>query len=160
MKINDRFGETTPIIFPESDWILQHSQHILDSFYDWTGRSLLVVSGDALERAQQLFEAPFALLSHGTEADPIFNYGNRQALLQFGYSWAEFTQLPSRCSAEPILQEERSALLAASRSQGIITNFQAIRIDRWGNPFSIQNGILWNLRDQQGQYIGQAATYS
>jgi len=120
----------------------------------------LDVSGDAHDRARQLFEAPFALMSHNTAADPIFNYGNRRALLQFGYTWAEFTQLPSRYSAEPIAQEERSALLAVSRSQGIIENFQAIRIDRWGKPFTITNGILWNLMDEKGAYIGQAATYS
>jgi hypothetical protein len=145
---------------PESDWILPHTQRLLDSFQYWTGRSLLDVSGDAHDRARQLFEAPFALMSHNTAADPIFNYGNRRALLQFGYTWAEFTQLPSRYSAEPIAQEERSALLAVSRSQGIIENFQAIRIDRWGKPFTITNGILWNLMDEKGAYIGQAATYS
>lgn len=145
---------------PESDWILQHTQHLLDSFHYWTGRSLLEVSGNEYDRAQQLFEAPFALMSHNTEADPIFNYGNRRALLQFGYTWAEFTQLPSRYSAEPIAQEERSALLAASRSQGIIENFNAVRIDRWGKRFTIRNGILWNLLDEDGIYRGQAAVYA
>jgi len=27
-----------------------------------------------------MFEAPFVLISHGTEDDPILNYGNRVAL--------------------------------------------------------------------------------
>ena len=79
---------------PESDWILQQTQRLLDSFQYWTGRSLLEVSGNEYDRAQQLFEAPFALMSHNTEADPIFNYGNRRALLQLGYTWDGNHSLP------------------------------------------------------------------
>jgi hypothetical protein len=30
--------------------------------------------------AQFLFEAPFVVVSHGIEANPILNYGNKKAL--------------------------------------------------------------------------------
>lgn len=67
--------------FPwQQEIIIRHSQRILKSFQHWTGRCLLDVSGSPQEVAQALFAASFVLASHGTEADPIFNYGNRQAL--------------------------------------------------------------------------------
>lgn len=136
------------------------SQRIVDSFQHWLHRPLIEVAGTPDEIAQALFEAPFALMAHGTEADPIFNYGNRMALERFGMDWETFTAMPSRYSAEPIAQEERNRLLQASQEKGVIPNFQAIRVTRSGERFRIENGILWNLLDEQGECCGQAAIYS
>jgi hypothetical protein len=72
---------TSDRLFPwQQQAIINHSQRLLHSFQHWTGRSLLDVNGSPVEIAQALFEAPFVLVSHGTEPDPIFNYGNRRAL--------------------------------------------------------------------------------
>jgi len=38
-----------------------------------TGNSLVNIEGSAEKQAQALFEAPFVLISHGTEDDPILN---------------------------------------------------------------------------------------
>jgi hypothetical protein len=100
---------------PKFPWknsqVIQHSQRLLKSFQHWTGRSLLNRStlnlsenllAERLERlAQDLFEAPFVVVSHGMESDPIFNYGNRQALDLWELDWQSFTQMPSRQSAAP-----------------------------------------------------------
>ena len=67
---------------------------------------MLDVNGSPLETAKALFEASFVLASHGTELDPIFNYGNRKALELWELSWEEFTRIPSRRSAEEVVQEE------------------------------------------------------
>jgi len=50
-----------------------YNQHLLRSFQYWTGNSLVNIEGSAEKQAQALFEAPFVLISHGTEDDPILN---------------------------------------------------------------------------------------
>ncbi|HYW18270.1 MAG TPA: MEKHLA domain-containing protein [Nodularia sp. (in: cyanobacteria)] len=148
------------IKFPwQQETLIIHSQRILNSFQHWLGYSLLDVSGSPAEIAQALFEAPFILAAHGTEANPIFNYGNRKALEQWEMSWEEFTRTPSRKTAEAVVQEERDRLLAEAATKGF-SYFSGVRITSTGKRFQIEDGILWNLLDQQHQYCGQAAVYS
>jgi MEKHLA domain len=146
--------------FPwQQEAIINHSQRLMYSFKHWTGRCLLDVSGTPKEIAQALFEAPFVLISHGIEADPIFNYGNRKALQLWEFSWSEFTKMPSRQSAEEVVQEERDRLLAEAATKGF-SNFSGVRITSTGKRFQIQDGILWNLLNKQNQHSGQAAVCS
>ena len=140
--------------------IIQLSDRIFKSFEYWLKRPLIEVGYSSEEIAQALFEAPFALMAHGTEADPIFSYGNRFALESFGFTWETFTKMPSRYSAEPVEREERERLLQDSQRQGFIPKFQVVRVTRTGQHFLIEDGILWNLLDEQEQYCGQAAIYS
>ncbi|MBW4450219.1 MAG: MEKHLA domain-containing protein [Spirirestis rafaelensis WJT71-NPBG6] len=147
---------TNTIQFPwQQEAIARHSQRLLHSYQHWTGTSLLNVSGTSEEIAQALF----VLVSHGTQADPIFNYGNRKALQLWELSWEEFTKMPSRKSAEKIVQEERDRLLAEAASKGF-SNFSAVRITSTGKRFQIQDGILWNLIDEQNRHCGQASVFS
>lgn len=60
--------------------VIAWSQQLLDSFHHWTSRDLLIRSGSIEDQAQALFAAPFVVVSHGTEPDPILNYGNQTAL--------------------------------------------------------------------------------
>ncbi|KST67842.1 MEKHLA domain-containing protein [Mastigocoleus testarum] len=143
----------------EQDAIIRHIQLVLQSYKHWTGNDLVNMSDSPEEIAQQIFEAPFALVSHGTEADPIFNYGNRKALTTWELSWEEFTKMPSRQSAEEVVQEERDRLLQETEAKGF-SNFSGVRISSTGKRFHIKNGIIWNLVDEQNQYCGQAAIYS
>lgn len=147
--------------FPwQQESTIRQSQLMLASFQHWLGRPLLAVQGPAVEIAQQLFSAPFILLADGTEPDPIFNYGNRRALDLWELDWDEFTQMPSRHSAEAMVQEERDRLMAATSQQGFIENFSGIRISSTGRRFRIEAGIIWTLVDAEGQYCGKAATWS
>jgi predicted DCC family thiol-disulfide oxidoreductase YuxK len=140
--------------------VIQHSQNLIYSFQHWTGRSLLPNLADTPEeQARQLFDAPFALVSHGLETDPIFNYGNQTALDLWEFSWDEFVQLPSRLSAEPIAQEDRDRLLAIANTQGYISDYQGIRISRSGKRFWVDHLILWKVISPAGESLGQAATF-
>ncbi|PMB43008.1 MEKHLA domain-containing protein [Fischerella thermalis CCMEE 5330] len=143
----------------QQETVIRHSLRLLRSFEYWTGRSLLYVNGSAQEIAQALFAAPFVLVSHGTEPDPIFNYGNRKALELWELSWQDFTRMPSRKTAEEVVQEERNRLLAETTSKGF-SNFSGIRISSTGKRFYIKDGVVWNLLDENDQYCGQAAVYS
>jgi len=105
------------------------------------------------------FTLNFALLSHNTDQDPLFNYANRTALDLFEFSWDELIGLPSRLSAEPVNQQERERLLARVTTQGFIDDYAGVRISKTGKRFRIQGAIVWNVIDEQGSYRGQAAWF-
>jgi len=140
--------------------VIHHSQRLLHSFQYWIGRSLVYASGSPAEIAQQMFEAPFVLVSHGTESDPIFNYGNRRALELWELDWEQFTRMPSRKTAEQVEQEERHRLLVETATKGFVSNFSGVRISSTGQRFAIADGIIWNVLNEQNQRCGQAAVYS
>lgn len=143
----------------QQDFVIQHTQRLLYSYQHWTGEPLLEVSGSLTEQAQTLFDAPFVVVSHDTQPDPVFNYGNRKALDMWETTWETLTQMPSRQTAEPMVQEARSRLLTETASQGF-SHFSGVRISCKGRRFQIHDGILWNVVNAQGDYQGQAAIYS
>ena len=132
-----------------------HAALLLDSYRHWLGRDLL--AGDASARA--LYHAPFALLAHDAAPDPCFTYANLAAQTLFEMSWADMLGLPSRYSAEPLAQSERTRLLAQVAAQGYIDNYSGMRIARSGKRFLIQQATVWNLIDRQGALVGQAACF-
>ncbi len=137
-----------------------HAEILLRSYQHWTGNELITPGYSIEETAQQLFTAPFAVVSHGTEADPIFNYGNMAALELFELPWEAFTQLPSRKSAEPANRETRAMILKQVKQQGYSNKYEGIRISASGRRFQIKGAILWNLLDTDGTHYGQAASFS
>ena len=137
----------------------KHVQLLLDSFQRLLGRPLLSVE-HALPLTEQLFAADIVLLSHNSDADPLFNYANRQALALFELNEEQLVQMPSRLSAEPVNQELRQSLLEQVRSKGYISDYSGVRISRTGKRFMIKNAVVWNLLDEYGAYHGQAACFS
>jgi MEKHLA domain. len=143
-----------------NNYKLEHAQLLLNSFRHLTGRELFEPRSTPLEDAIQLWNAPFVVLSHTPEADPIFNYGNRTALRLFEMTWQELTQLPSRYSAEALERSERERLLNTVAKQGYIDHYQGVRIAKSGRRFMIKQAVVWNLIDAQGNYLGQAASFA
>lgn len=141
----------------KQDRIILHTQRLLRSYQYWTGETLLEVQGTPEAIAEVLFYAPFVLVSHGIEPDPILNYGNQKALELWELTWEELTQMPSRKTAEPIAQEDRNRLLAETEAKGFVRNYQGVRISSSGRRFLIQDALIWNLLDEQNQRCGQAA---
>ena len=139
--------------------VIQHTQRLLRSFQHWLDRPLLNIDGSPIELSEALFHAPFVLVSHGTQADPILNYGNRQALELWEMDWTQFTQTPSRLTAEPVEQAERDRLLAQAQTQGYISDYKGIRISSTGRRFWIQDVVIWDVLDEQNQRCGQAARF-
>jgi MEKHLA domain len=138
--------------------IIIHSQRILHSYQHWTGESLFDLSASPEEIAQNLFDAPFIVISHGTEPDPIFNYGNSRALELWELSWEDFTRMPSRQSTEATEQEDRQNLLEEGAVKGL-KKFPGIRISSTGKRFYIENITLWNVLGENQQQCGQAALF-
>lgn len=140
--------------------VIAQTQLIARSFDHWTGRALLPGLFNPLGLAKNVFEAPFVLVSHGTEPDPVLNYGNAAALKLWEMTWEELTRTPSRLTAEALNREERARLLAAVTTNGFIDDYSGIRISKNGRRFRIAQATVWNLLDDHGIYAGQAAMFS
>ena len=140
--------------------VIAQTQLIARSLKLCTGRDLLPGDFSPAEFADKVFHAPFVLVSHGIEADPVLNYGNQAALALWEMSWAELTRTPSRLTAEPPNRDERARLLAAVAVRGYIDDYSGIRISRSGRRFRIAQATVWNLIDTNRQPAGQAASFS
>ena len=136
-----------------------HAKLICESYVRLLKKPLLTIDPHQ-SLAEQLYKAPFVLLSHGTQADPIFNFANRSALELFELTWEELIALPSRYSAEAPNREERARLLDRVTRFGFIDDYQGIRISSTGKRFLIKQATVWNLIDEQGIKHGQAACFS
>ena len=132
---------------------------LVESFRRLTGRALLEGDLSPFDLAERLFHHPQPLVSHGTEADPVFRYGNAAALALWQMDWPDFTRLPSRHSAQPDpdIQSDRAALLARALQTGWVDDYSGIRISAKGQRFRIADTILWTVTDAQGARHGQAA---
>ncbi len=147
--------------FPDTkkNILTQHIDLLLKSYKKWTGKELADIKGEPGQIAEHIFNAPFALVSHDTQDDPVFNYGNRTALELFELDWDEFTKLHSRKSAEPVDREERARLFKRVTENGYIDDYRGIRISSSGRRFEIRDATVWNVVDEEGIYKGQAAFF-
>ena len=131
------------------------------SFHHFTGDDIVPDARqlNATALAQAMFDASVAIVSHGTEADPIFRYGNAKALELWQMDWAAFIRLPSRHSAEleSGIQDDRDRLLKAALENGCVADYSGVRISSQGRRFEIRNTVLWNVIDRDGVRHGQAA---
>jgi hypothetical protein len=146
---------------PPSDPALDERLWLIASSYQrLSGKALLDdAPPDIGALRAAIWNAPRAIVAHGTEADPVFFYGNRLALQLFEMSFAEFARLPSRLSAEPLAQQARDALLARVAQQGYVDDYSGMRIAKSGKRFMIADGTVWNLDDENGVRQGQAAVF-
>lgn len=150
---------TPPKPSAENDFLAAHVEILSSSLSRYTGRNLIEPGLTGSEAARWLFSAPFAVVSHNTADDPVFNYGNCTALKLFEMDWEAFTSIPSRYSAEPLAQQERARLLAAANENGYFDNYQGIRLSHNKKRFLIKNATIWNLLDRSDIYYGQAAIF-
>jgi len=143
----------------QKECVIAHSVMLAASHRRFTGREWLPGAADPQAVARALFDAPFVVVSHGTEADPVLNYGNAAALALWEMTWEELTRTPSRLTAEAPERAERARLLAAVSAHGFIDDYSGVRISRAGRRFRIAHATVWNLVDASGRPCGQAATF-
>ena len=136
------------------NYFKEHIRIISCCYLHWTRINLVDLSDDRF--AEYIFNAPFALVSHGTQKDPIFNYANKKALELWEYSFEEFTQLPSRKSAAEVSQKERNELISHVTKNGFYEGYRGVRISKTGKKFEIKDACIWNLFKDE-KYYGQAA---
>jgi hypothetical protein len=144
----------------ENNYLIEHVVDIRNSYRHLLLKDLLPDIQSDEQFARQLFHASFAIVSHDSASDPIFNYANLKALELFELSWEDFTSLPSRLSAEAVNQAERERLLAEVTENGYINHYDGVRISSTGKRFQIRNAVVWNLMDNNQRNKGQAACFN
>ncbi len=137
-----------------------HSQALLNSHRLLSGEELLERSHDPQDEAERLFLAPFVVVSHGVEADPILNYGNKLALELWELDVATLLATPSRLTAEPALRAAREHALAETQMRGFVTGYEGIRVSATGRRFRILDTTIWNVTGLSGEALGQAAKFA
>ncbi len=143
-----------------SPWVVEWTQHLLDSYARLVEEELVLREGKSIEQAERLFTSPFVVASHRLEDDPILNYGNQAALDLWEMDWEQFTQTPSRLTAEPVNREERARMLEQARTQGYISDYRGVRISQSGKRFLVERATVWNVQKLDGTPLGQAAAFS
>ncbi len=143
----------------DHDFYKNHGELLYNTYNKITGKPLVEANAVGDSRIIDLYNAPFAIASHGIEDDPVFNFGNKVALELFALTWSEFVALPSRHSAETMEREERKKLLNEVSKNGFINDYSGIRIASTGKRFLINQALVWNLVNDQGCYCGQAAMF-
>jgi hypothetical protein len=143
----------------QSEFVVAQTACLVRSLKHWTGRDLLPGNFSLAEFAEKIFHAPFVIVSHGTEADPVLNYGNAAALALWEMSWEELTRKPSRLTAEAPNREERARLLESVTRRGFIDDYSGVRIAKSGRRFRISRATVWNLLTEKNEPCGQAAMF-
>jgi len=142
----------------EMEW-RQIIENVDRSFYHLTGRILSTPPG-LPDRVAWLHEsAPFSLVVHSADKDPVFLYLNNTGLNSFKYPVEEVLGYPSRFSAREEDRSEREVLLQRVSTAGIADSYNGVRVDKYGTPFSIFGGIVWQLFREDKTVWGQAALF-
>lgn len=131
-----------------------HAALLLRCYEERIGEPLI-----ASDDPREVYEAPFAILSHDISEDPILTYGNLASQRLWDISWEELTQMPSRLTAEPGHRDQRAAMFEEMRKTGAIRNYEGVRIAKSGQRFRIRNATIWSLTDLNGDKVGEAATF-
>lgn len=141
-------------------WVIQWTQDVLDSYLRLVKTELISRKETPEQQAEHLFKSPFIVASHGLQDDPILIYGNQAALELWEMDWEQFTQTPSRLTAEPMNREERARMLEQAKIQGYISDYRGVRISSTGKRFLVERATVWTIQKPDGTPLGQAATFS
>lgn len=143
----------------ENSYLKDYIHQITGSLKKLANIEIVDFSLSLEDQAQQAFNSDYVLLAHNASNEPIFNYANQTALRLFEMSWAEFTSMSSKYSAESDERGKREQFLAEVTEKGYSKNYSGIRISKTGRRFEIKNVILWNVYDSENNRIGQAALF-
>lgn len=133
-------------------------EHAAASYARAVGKPLVPATSGA-ELVTQLARARFVFLSHDTQPQPVYTFGNALALQLWEMTWDEFTSLPSNRCAEPMHREQREQFLREVAERGVACGYSGVRISKTGRRFRIEDVTCWNVTDSHGTFLGQAACY-
>lgn len=134
-------------------------------------QSFLILSGQLLPSPKEVMgaerlewlnnHAPYAILAQNNKEVPHFIYVNTFAVSCFKYTENEMLSLPSYLSAAADGQIERNKILEQVQSNNIAFNYSGIRLTKFNEPFTINDGIIWKIFEHgdHGEIIGQAALF-
>jgi len=136
------------------------------SLKDKTGRG--VFDRMAIKREAELDDIAavnknerFVLISHNTEDNPIYNYGNIACLSTFSRSWEELCQIPSSESVvfKSVDHALREKLMKKVTDEGFVEGASGIRTRGDGRFIQLRGAVVWNCYNEEGVYYGQACLF-
>lgn len=139
----------------------------IDTWIRWSSDSLKKAHGLSLlelmdvENIQDVHtHKRYAVLSHGTQEDPVFCYSNVAAREAFQYTEDELYQLPSRYSAPGGGERNsRQSIMDDVSNNNIWIIPSGIRQRKDKSLFEFRDVILWNVYNDRGIRLGQTAVY-
>jgi len=140
--------------------VAEHIRMLLASYQRLSGDSLLDAQAEDRALIDQLNEADFALVSHGVEADPLFNYANQKALDLLEMKWDEFTCMESRRVSEVANRGKWEALLKAVNEKNFVDDYDGTWVSKSGVCLMLQSAKGWRIIDENGGLHGQAILFS
>jgi hypothetical protein len=51
-------------------------------------------------------------------------------------------------------------MLEQAKTRGYLDTYRGVRITSTGRRFLVENALVWNVVDAEGQRVGQAATFA
>ena len=93
----------------KNNFLVKHAQLLKDSYRHLLLKDLIQNTDSDEAFARQLFHAPFAVVSHDTASDQVFNYANLKALELFELNWEDFTDCLPGCPQNPLIRKSVNA---------------------------------------------------
>ena len=103
----------------------------------------------------------FAILSHGNQSDPVYNYVNAAGFRVFQWPAALYHRLPSRFSAPDGADRQRRAVVIQSATQASNITYidEAVRVRYPNATVTLKDAVLWNVYDNDGVRVGQTVLF-
>jgi hypothetical protein len=103
----------------------------------------------------------FAILSHGNQTDPVYNYVNAAGFAVFGWPEELYHRLPSRFSApHGSDRQQRASVIQSTTDRSNITYIdKALRVRYPNATVTLKDAILWNVFDDDGIRVGQTVLF-
>lgn len=132
---------------------------ILDqSLKDHTGRGVYERMGTSEPCCCEVcLNQRYALVSHGPEDEPCYNYGNSAFLSLLDCTWDELCHLPTRRLSDS--GDDLVGRDLMEKGVGYAESETSIWVTHDGEPFTVHDMLIWNCYDETGKYYGQAALF-
>ena len=148
-----------------TQWLTWSDRSLNDMCEDGKGglfdRVNAMLGEEAVTTPQQIHESDrFAVLSHGNQSDPIYNYVNAAGFRVFRWPEEVYYQLPSRKSApEGAARNERARVIDNTVAGDITYIEEAVRVRYPNATVTLRDAILWNVYDDDGYRVGQTVLF-
>ena len=129
--------------------------------YDRINEALSQSDHPAVRSAEDVDESTrFAVLSHGNQPDPVYNYINTAGHEIFRWPKEIYYRLPSRYSApDGALRNNRAQQIAATVVDDVTYIPEAVRVRYPNKTVIIREAVLWNVYDDAGYRVGQTVLF-
>ena len=152
--MSSSFSPTSWESLSKEPQVVSQSSLIADSYERLLGESLYVDSS-----SKGLYHSSKIILSHDGAIDPKFTYANLAAQNLWRLTWSEFIGLPSKYSAEPDERNSRQEMLREALKEGFFKGYKGVRISSDKKRFFIEDATIFNLVNDLGEKVGQAAVF-